>query len=148
MPKVNWLKIRNEYINGYVSYRELAAEYRLNLSTLGRRAKKESWQELRDGQRDKVSTKTLQKTAEKLVDQEVDYMVSISRLNYEMAAALWRILQADKAERFLTVKDIKTLTAALKDIAYIDRNTSTVASDTDFTWLIADMKKAQREAGL
>ena len=148
MPQVNWLKIRNDYINGYFSYRELAAEYGLNLSTLGRRAKRESWQELRDGQRDKVSTKTLQKTAEKLIEQEVDYMVSVNRLNYEMAAALWRLLQADKTGRFLTVKDIKTLTSALKDIAYIDRNTSTVVPDTDFTWLIADMKKAQREVSL
>ncbi len=40
---VDWLKIRNDYINGGGSYRVLAEKYGVNKDTIAARAKKEQW---------------------------------------------------------------------------------------------------------
>ena len=116
MSGVNWLKIKNEYINGNISYRKLAEKYKLRLATLGDRAKQEDWQGLRDGQRNKTVTKTLQKTAEKLADAESGYMVDIAMLNHGLAGAVTGFLADENKLKALAPRDIKALTAALKDI--------------------------------
>ncbi len=76
--KINWLKIRNEYINGNISYRKLAEKYGIPFSTLKFRAKEENWFENRKKQRNKIETKLAQKTAEKLAEKEADRLARIS----------------------------------------------------------------------
>lgn len=65
---VDWLTIRNDYINGGGSYRKLAEKYGVNKDTIAKRSKAEGWQEQRDIQADKVRTETIQKTQEKIAD--------------------------------------------------------------------------------
>lgn len=43
MASPNWARIRAEYLKGGVSYRQLADRYKVNLSTLEKRAKREAW---------------------------------------------------------------------------------------------------------
>ena len=67
----DWLTIRNDYINGGGSYRELAEQYGVSQSTIRKRAAAEKWAEARDKQRNKIGTELEQKTAEVIVEKEV-----------------------------------------------------------------------------
>ena len=60
---VDWNEIRKEYIQGGVSYRELAAKYGVPLKNLARRAKDENWVELRKQSDHKAATKTVDSVA-------------------------------------------------------------------------------------
>ena len=53
----NWLKIRNEYINGTLSYRKLAQKHGVSVSALEKKARAEKWAERRRRQRDKIEAK-------------------------------------------------------------------------------------------
>lgn len=68
---VDWLAIRNDYINGGGSYRKLAEKYGVPFGSLRSRAEKENWPEQKKEQLHKISTKTAQKTAEAIVKKEV-----------------------------------------------------------------------------
>lgn len=86
MANVDWIKIKNEYINTQTSYRKLADKYKVAFSTLEKTARREKWVKLRKEQCDKVATKVRQKTAEKIADKEAD---RLSRL----ASAADRLLE-------------------------------------------------------
>ena len=68
---VDWLAIRNDYINGGGSYRKLAEKYGVPFGSLRSRAEKENWTELKKEQLHKISIKTAQKTADAIVKNEV-----------------------------------------------------------------------------
>ena len=68
---VDWLAIRNDYINGGGSYRKLAEKYGVPFGSLRSRAEKENWTELKKEQLHKISTKTAQKTADVIIQKEV-----------------------------------------------------------------------------
>ena len=69
---IDWIKIRNEYINGNISYRNLAKKHCVSFATLQSRAKKEKWKEKRDKQHDKIDKKIGQKTADNIAQKEID----------------------------------------------------------------------------
>ena len=88
MVTLNWLKIRNEYINGNISYRKLAEKHGIPYQTLRDRATKEKWFEKRKIQRDKISVKTEQKTIEKIAEQESDLAANINSAANELLEKL------------------------------------------------------------
>ena len=63
---VDWLRIKTEYINGDISYRDLAKKWGVPFPTLRDRAARESWKEAKEQQRNKVVTETSQKTVNKM----------------------------------------------------------------------------------
>lgn len=75
---IDWIKIRNEYINGNISYRKLAEKHNVNYNTLQDKARKEKWFTKKKEQHEKISEKTIQKTAEKLAKAEADRLLRIS----------------------------------------------------------------------
>jgi hypothetical protein len=75
--KLNWTKIRNEYINGHISYRKLAEKHGISESNLMARAAKEKWFDKRKERRSKIDAKTEQKTVEKIAEQESDLAANI-----------------------------------------------------------------------
>lgn len=74
----NWTKIRNEYINGNISYRKLAEKHNIPFNTLKDRAIAEKWFEKKKKQQNKIETKTLQITAEILAQKEAERLLRIS----------------------------------------------------------------------
>jgi len=74
---VDWLKIRNEYINGCGSYRSISEKYGIPFGTVRSRAEKEEWVKLRKEQMQVLIQKTAQKTAEVLSDREADRLSRI-----------------------------------------------------------------------
>lgn len=93
----DWNAIRKEYIQGGVSYRELAAKYGVPLKNLARRAKDEKWVELREQANHKAATKTVDTVARQ--NAKVD-----DRIN-RLANRL-----IDKLEKAVDELDVKTVT--------------------------------------
>lgn len=73
----DWLKIRNEYINGNISYRKLADKHGVSFNTLKDIAVKEEWNKKKKEQHNKITTKTQQKTAEKIAEKEANRIARI-----------------------------------------------------------------------
>ena len=94
---VDWDAMRTEYIQGGVSYRELAAKYGVPFPTLADRAKAEKWVELRRQAHDKAITKTVETVAKQ--NAKVD-----DRIN-RLANRL-----IDKLEKAVDELDVKTVT--------------------------------------
>lgn len=109
---LNWTKIRNEYINGNISYRKLAEKHGIPFQTLRDRATKEGWFEKRKEQRDKINLKTEQKTAEKLAEAEANRLLRIS-------AAADRLLEkieeaTEQLDQFIVTNRVKQ-----KEVKYV-----------------------------
>lgn len=63
---VDWLTIRNDYINGGGSYRKLAEKYGIKFSVLKDVAVKQKWKEAKEEHANKIRTETEQKTVTKI----------------------------------------------------------------------------------
>lgn len=94
---VDWDAMRTEYIQGGVSYRELAAKYGVPLRTLADRAKAEKWVELREQARNETVTKTVEAVAKQnaRVDDRINRLAN-------------RLI--DKLEKAVDELDVKTVT--------------------------------------
>ena len=77
---VDWLKIRNEYINGGGSYRELSKKYGVSVRSICLKSKAENWIEQKEEQLNEISTEISRKTAEKIIDSESEVAAIRSRL--------------------------------------------------------------------
>ena len=65
--RVNWHKIRAEYING-VSQRGLAEKYGLSRTIIADHCKRGNWSEAREKAKAEITQNIIQKTAEKVAD--------------------------------------------------------------------------------
>lgn len=93
---VDWLTIRNEYINGGGSYRQLAEKHKVKFSALREVAFREGWVAAKSEQMDKIRNATAQKTAEKIADNESEIASIRSRLRLKIMQELEiRIAKAD-----------------------------------------------------
>lgn len=81
---VDWLAIRNDYINGGGSYRKLAEKYGVSASGLMQKAAKEKWKEEREANVSKTEAKTKQKTQEKISDALSDEAAAKSRIRAKL----------------------------------------------------------------
>lgn len=81
LAKINWIKIKNEYINTQISYRKLADKYEVAFSTLEKMARREKWSKLRKEQCDKVATKVRQKTADKIAEKEANRITKLLKIS-------------------------------------------------------------------
>ena len=69
--RIDWTKIRAEYIAGGISQRKLAEKYGITYNTLRRRAESGAWAEEREKQSRKSAAKAAQKTENEVVSNAV-----------------------------------------------------------------------------
>ena len=117
---IDWASIKTEYITTDTSYRKLAQKYGVNHTIIGHRAKDEKWVELRRQHIDRTQTKTL----EKISQQEAARAAKIHSVADKL---LLKIEAIADGSRPLASKDIRALTAAIKDLKEIQN----VRSDAD-----------------
>lgn len=123
---IDWLAIRNEYINTNISYRKLAEKHKISFSTLEKKARVENWKDERDKQGDNIATKVRQKTADKIVNNEVNRIDKIlnttDTAHEKVVQALDQLtLHIDMFGKShntdkINVGDLRKLVATLKDI--------------------------------
>lgn len=110
---VNWNKIRTEYINGNISYRDLAEKHGISFNTLKDRAVAEQWFKKKKEQHNKIEIKTQQKTAEILAEREADRLLRISNA----ADKLLEKIEAatEQLDQFIVTNKLKQ-----KEVLYVD----------------------------
>ena len=67
----DWLTIRNDYINGGGSYRQLSEKYDVPLRTIAKHAKDENWTKLKEENCNAIAKTLQQKTADAIVKSEL-----------------------------------------------------------------------------
>ena len=107
---MDWTAARDEYIRGGVTYRQLAAKYKVPLRTLGKRAKAEDWVGLRQQVIDKSATLAADAAAQAKADMA-------TRVYDAAGQMLDKVLSVSKGAK--TAKEVRALTAAIKDIREI-----------------------------
>ncbi len=107
--KPNWTKIRYEYVTTGISYRELALKHGVSFTTLSKRAKREGWTTRRKNNDDKLTAKVLEAYNAKEVDRRRSLMETADILLENVNRIL--LMNED-----LEPKDVRTLSAALKDL--------------------------------
>lgn len=126
MANVDWIKIKNEYINTNISQRKLAEKYKVSYNTLKDRANKEHWADVKKKQHIKITSETQQKTADKIIDAEVDrignLLTSADTAQKKIDQALEQLTKYVNAEgeivdsQFVNVKELRAIIAAMKDL--------------------------------
>ena len=93
---VDWLKIRNDYINGVGSYRELSKKYGVSTTAICKKSKAEGWLEQKEEQINDIATEIQRKTVEKISEAEAEIAAIRSRLRLTIMQELEsRIATAD-----------------------------------------------------
>ena len=116
----DWLKIKTEYITTDTSYRKLAEKYGVNYSVIGARARAEGWVEERTQFIHKTHTKTLEEISKNQAKRAAQIYKVADKLLLKIEA------KAD-GKSPIKEKDIRALTAALRDLKEIQN----VRSDLD-----------------
>lgn len=117
----DWTKIKAEYIAGGISQRKLAEKYGVSFPTLRDKCKRENWLAEQNKQRDKIVTKTLQKTADETADNATQLqraygliLKRVNRLLENMPEDGTRIRKTKKGE--MVEYDLATLLLALEKL--------------------------------
>lgn len=84
MVKLNWTKIKNEYINGEISYAKLAEKHKVSLQAIKDRGTREKWVAQKKEQQTLIQLKTNQKTAEKLSEQNAEFIANLNNAANEL----------------------------------------------------------------
>ena len=101
---MDWNKIKNEYINGHISYRKLADKHGISFNTLKDRAVAEKWFDKKKEQHNKIEMKTQQKSVEKISDKNSDLAADI----YSAATELLQKLNKAIEQTDLYIEKTKT----------------------------------------
>lgn len=119
--RVDWNKIRAEYIGGGTSYRKLVEKYNVSFMALKTRAKKEEWPKLREETQHRSITEATQKVASAVADNATiaedlkkKLLLRLKRIEekYPLDATEVRTRVGNSTSIFR----IRDLTAAYKDL--------------------------------
>ena len=124
---VDWLKIRNDYINGGGSYRQLAEKYKVKFSALREVAYKEEWVAAKAEQMDKIRNATAQKTAEKIAESEAEIASIRSRLRLKFMQEIERRAELEETDGM----EFRRLVQSYKDMCEITDGIGTVEENDD-----------------
>lgn len=124
---VDWLAIRNDYINGGGSYRKLAEKYSVSFNTLKEKAVEEGWAKLKEDQRHKITTRTQQKTQDKISDALSDEAALKVRIRVGLLglASDW----VSKQTEIIDTGDFRRMVRSCLDLGIIDAEESETRDD-------------------
>ena len=102
--KIDWIKIKNDYVFNNLTIRELVKKYGVAQSSIGTHCSKENWEKTRQEERNKIETETAQKIRDReiarrvakneehirLYDDGLDVVKSLLRVYQEQASELKR----------------------------------------------------------
>lgn len=131
----DWEKIKAEYITTEVSVRDLAQKYGVHYTTIGKKASKEGWQELRQQQTNTTLTKIL--TA--VTDQKVDRATKLYNAADEL---LEKIVAGINSVAIVSPTAAKNYSDALKNIKEVHM----IRTQEDIEEQKARIAKIQKEA--
>lgn len=119
--RVNWHKIRAEYISG-TSQVKLAQKYHVSKDTVAKHCRKEGWTTERNRAKEEVAEKVIQKTAEKAADNatiaaDIKHkgLMLLNKL-FDDFAKYTATEYRETTPNTATIKRLRDLTSAYKDL--------------------------------
>lgn len=129
MASVDWIKVKNEYINSDISQRKLAEKYNISYNTLKDKAHREKWATAKKRQHIRIASKSQEKTVEKIAEAESNRIVGLLKLTDKSAEKIATALdQLDKyvdmfgnvhESEVIDVGRLKKLVSAMRDVKEI-----------------------------
>ncbi len=118
--KIDWGKIKNEYVTTELSYDKLCDSYNVSMSTLRHRAKVGEWVKLRKEYRRHLDTTVAEKCAE-IEIKEIQGMRQKERKDADslVKAIMEKLLIKGEINPELTAVDINALSSALEKVQRI-----------------------------
>lgn len=123
----DWLIIRNDYINGGGSYRQLAEKYKVPFSTLRDKATKGKWKKAKDEHWNNVVKETEQKTTEKIAESESEIASIRSRLRLKIMQQLETRLEIEEVDGM----EFRRLVQSFKDMCEITEGIGSTDENDD-----------------
>ena len=111
---VDWVKVKTEYITTEIGYRKLADKYGVSFRTLSQKAKDEEWVQERRKHRENI----VKKAVRKVEDHESTKMARFTTVSDKLLNRIERIIEESETGQ-ISAKDIRSLTAAVKDLKEI-----------------------------
>lgn len=90
---VDWLAIKNDYINGLGNHRELSEKYGVPQSTIRKRSASEKWAESKEEQRNIIGTLVEQKTAAAIAEKETDRIRKLLEISDRLIQKIERAVE-------------------------------------------------------
>lgn len=133
--KVDWEKIKTEYITGNISYRKLAEKYKIALTTLTSRAKKEKWYDEKLKSKDRIVRKAVQKAENRQANVYAKELTLLNKLESHLDKALSDVDQFNRhivsegigegmsvtEERLYSKADMRALADAAKTLQLVEK---------------------------
>ncbi len=115
--EVDWNLIRTEYVTTRCSYTDLARKYNLNRTTIGVKAGKENWVQLRE----QHEANALTKTVKEIEKHQSKRMTKLFDLTDKVLKTLLDAVDGKDGEsaKALVLSDPKKITGAIKDLKEI-----------------------------
>lgn len=135
MPKVDWERIRAEYIAGGTSYRKLADKYDVPIDTIKKRAGREGWKNDCTKVAPELHQKTVQKTVQRVSTECADNAAIAQRIR----AKLLKKLEAE----IDGLPDVMGSETA-KEMSRIDRATGKRVAEYK-RWKLRDLAAAYKD---
>lgn len=134
---VDWVKAKTEYITTEIGYRKLAEKNGVSFRTLSQKAKDEEWVQERRKHRENI----VKKAVRKVEDHESSKMARFATVSDKLLNRIERIIEESETGQ-ISAKDIRSLTAAVKDLKEIQG----VRSDLDRQEQEARIANLRRQA--
>lgn len=110
----NWTKIKNDYITGEYSYRELAEKHGISASSVEKRAAREKWTATKDERLQATCKKIEEMTVEKIAESESEVNAIMSRIRLKLTQ---KIEQAVDGMEELDTAELRKLVQSFKDMS-------------------------------
>ena len=133
--KVDWEKIKTEYITGDISQNDLAKKYKVSRSTLQTRARKEHWHDKKLKSKAKVVEKAVQKAENRQANVYAKELTLLNKLEEHLDKALSDVDQFNRhivsegigegmsvtEERLYSKADMRALADAAKTLQLVEK---------------------------
>lgn len=124
---VDWLRIKSEYVNGNISYRQLSEKHGIPLRTIAKHAKEEEWQSEKERCCNAVASSLQQKTVEKISDAlsdeaaaKVRIKASMMRLAEGWFAKQERIIAESPQENVVDPNEFRKMVQSCVDLGIME----------------------------
>lgn len=99
---IDWIKIRNEYINTPTSYDRLAKKYKVSRGSLSKRAKREDW----TGKRAECIKKAQERLSEQSIEAQMNYQEKLMQVRSKLLDKIDRAVDALENQNVDVEKEI------------------------------------------
>lgn len=160
--KIDWDKIKTEYVTGNISQRALIKKYKVNNVDLAKHSKEEGWVKAREDYRARVTSKAIAKSCNKRADELAGVLESSYKMRDVIAGAMndpkqfnrYLVTKGRKGGEFETVevikdkvdtKAVREMTQALKAIEGLIRSLNNIPTEAEMQRLQLEREKFEME---